>query len=326
LKNGYPIITFNVRPSPGQTLKSLEEQLTAITAQQHTAKKITLNYQIETDNTGELSFHLGDYLPTTKLQQTEPGEPETIGQLLDGTPLTLELPQPHILISGTTGSGKSTWINAIINTWQHQDAILYGIDLKQGAELNKWKQQFEQIATTPDNATKILTELKTIIEQRMQTLAETNTHKWTNQHGPWLVLIIDELAELTTPPTNLLIEAIRSNIDDKQINQKLKRAKDEQQWRRQLIASLARTSRAAGVTILCATQHPLAQTIGTELRANLNARIACRHNTPDGTQIALGPHNKHLHNEIPAHKPGTAHILNLNNHHTPTLARSHQAK
>ena len=247
-----------------------------------------------------------------------------VGNIIDGTKLDLPLPQPHTLVSGTTGSGKSSWVNSLIGAWADQNVIMYGIDLKDGLELNLWEQRFEQIATTPQQATQLLTQLRTIIGERSNKLHENNMRLWDETLGAWLVFIVDELAELSSMPADLLAEAIQTPLEDKSVNAQIKRAKDELGWRQSLIASLARISRAAGVTIVCATQHPLANIVGSDLRANLNGRISCRHNNPEGIDVGLGTGNRHLEKEIPENKPGTAHIMHLAGHHKPILARCYK--
>ena len=206
--------------------------------------------------------------------------PVTLGKTIAGDVYIDDLARmPHLLIAGSTGSGKSVGINTIITSLIYK---LHPTDLKfilidpKKIELNlysKLKSHYlaflkdinENIITTPPNAVMVLRSLELEMEKRYERLANAtvrNIYDYNKKqqdgllkddenikHGkmPYLIVIIDELADL-------MMTAAREVEDP--------------------IARLAQLARAVGIHLVLATQRPSVDVITGVIKANFSARIA----------------------------------------------------
>ena len=157
------------------------------------------------------------------------------------------LEQTHILIAGATGSGKSVIINGIIATAlkkSNHEVEFILIDPKR-VELVEYKNLPHTIeyASEPDDMVKALEYAITCTESRYNAMARAGVKKW--EHGK-IYVIIDELADLMT-------------TDKKRVMP--------------LIQRLCQIGRAAGVSVIAATQCPLATVIPTPIKVNFDTRI-----------------------------------------------------
>ncbi|GLR63731.1 DNA phosphorothioation-dependent restriction protein DptH [Marinospirillum insulare] len=172
---------------------------------------------------------------------------------------------PHLLIGGTTGSGKSEALNTIlygmVKHYKPSELKLMLIDPK-GTELNNFERfphLLGEIGWDDEDAIKLLShaveEMQTryslFKELRVRSLSEYNAKVSPEQCIPWWVLVLDEYADLTS-----------DRDKKKDIEAGLKR--------------LAQKARAAGIHLIIATQKPSADVISTNLRSNLPAQLALR--------------------------------------------------
>lgn len=172
---------------------------------------------------------------------------------------------PHLLIGGTTGSGKSEALNTILGGitahYTPDEVRLQLIDPK-GTELQHLADSRHvegQIGWDEDDAIAILERAVDEMQERYQmfkasrvrTLAEFNGQAPAVERLPRRVIVLDEYADLTSEP-----EA------KKTIEMHLRR--------------LAQKARAAGIHVIIATQKPDATVISTNLRSNLPAQLALR--------------------------------------------------
>ncbi len=213
--------------------------------------------------------------------------PLALGKTISGEVLIDDLAKmPHLLIAGSTGSGKSVGINTIITSLLYKlnpsDLKFILIDPKK-IELNLYsklrrhylavsKDIKEAIVTTPQNAVLALKGVELEMEKRYERLANATVRnifdynkKWNagllkqepseNQEGesikhgkmPYLVVIIDELADLMMTAAREVEEPI---------------------------ARLAQLARAVGIHLVLATQRPSVDVITGVIKANFSARIA----------------------------------------------------
>lgn len=206
--------------------------------------------------------------------------PVALGKTISGDVYVDDLTKmPHLLVAGSTGSGKSVGINTIITSLLYK---LHPTDLKfllidpKKIELNlyeKLKNHYiagskdftEKIITQPQNAVLALKGLEIEMEKRYERLANAtvrNIYDYNKKfsegrlkddenikHGkmPYIVVIIDELADL-------MITAARE-IEEP-------------------IARLAQLARAVGIHLILATQRPSVDVITGVIKANFPARIA----------------------------------------------------
>ena len=195
-----------------------------------------------------------------------------IGKTTSGEISTLNLAKmPHLLIAGTTGSGKSVCINTIICSVLYsatpEEVKFVMIDPKkvemtlykrlEGYHLLKMEDIPEPIVTSVDNAILALRALEKEMDRRYNVLAdavvrnigEYNEKMISNDEPimPYVVLVVDELADLM-----------------------MLSAKDVEAP----IARLAQLARAVGIHLVIATQRPSVDVITGVIKANFPSRIA----------------------------------------------------
>jgi S-DNA-T family DNA segregation ATPase FtsK/SpoIIIE len=172
---------------------------------------------------------------------------------------------PHLLVAGTTGSGKSEALNAILfgltNFYSPSDLKFLLIDPK-GTELTPFEGTqylLGKIGFDEVDAIHLLEMAVSEMEERysafraagVRNLVEFNKLQSGDERKPWWLIVLDEYADLTSDPQA-----------KKDVEQHLKR--------------LAAKARAAGIHIIIATQKPSAEVISTTLRSNLPAQLALK--------------------------------------------------
>mgnify|MGYP000372907041 CR=1 FL=1 len=172
---------------------------------------------------------------------------------------------PHLLIGGTTGSGKSEALNTIlygmVEHYSDAELKLMLIDPK-GTELNDFEHYphlIGRIGFDDEDALQLLTQAVEEMQSRyvrfkaqgVRSLPDYNAKVSQEEHIPWWVLVLDEYADLTSDKDM-----------KKSIEAELKR--------------LAQKARAAGIHLIIATQKPSGDVISTNLRSNLPAQLALR--------------------------------------------------
>jgi S-DNA-T family DNA segregation ATPase FtsK/SpoIIIE len=184
--------------------------------------------------------------------------------------------QPHILVAGTTGSGKSGSVNAMLSSILMRatpnDVRLVLIDPKQ-VELNYYEHiphLLTPVVTSPRLAANVLGNLIKEMEQRYGVMKEVKArnlvelNRLRRREGerplPYVLCVIDELADL------MMIAP--GEVED-------------------AIIRLAQKSRAVGVHLLLATQRPSADIITGMIKANVPARIAFAVSSQTDSRVIL---------------------------------------
>lgn len=233
---------------------------------------------IEVPKTKKQTIYLRDLIEDEHFQGSESLLTLAIGRDLGGKPIIANLPDmPHLLIAGATGSGKSVCINNIIMSILYKaspdEVKLLLVDPKK-VELSNYNEIPHLIApviTDPKHAAYILRRLVAEMKSRYDILAEEGAQnieifnarikdynedikkdKDVNpedykQSLPYIVLIIDELADLMTLAKSTVEESLQR---------------------------LAQLSRAVGIHIILATQRPSVDVITGVIKANFPSRIA----------------------------------------------------
>lgn len=165
---------------------------------------------------------------------------------------------PHWLVGGSTGSGKSVFLNNIITeliTYYKNDIELAFIDLKK-VELSKYnnlKMNVCDVANTFDDAYNLLNSIVDVMNSRYEKYKDvkcSSIEEYNKQGGKdrYLVCFIDELAELVLQSTS-----------DMDITKPLQR--------------ILQLGRASGIFVICATQRPSNDVISGVLKVNFTTRI-----------------------------------------------------
>ena len=194
-----------------------------------------------------------------------------VGAGADGAPAWLDFQwAAHVLITGTTGSGKSTAVNAIITALAVRNspatAQFIMIDPKR-VELRKWRNLphlLRPIATDPAAAVDALTAARANMEKRFQTME---------------LYDVDDVAALpfTCPRLFVVVDEFASVSSDKRTAAAAMA----------IMKDLARLGRAAGVHLILATQYARADVVDTQIRANVPARVAFRTMTATESKVAI---------------------------------------
>jgi len=189
-----------------------------------------------------------------------------LGKDIVGKPFVTDLKKlPHLLIAGTTGSGKSVGINAMILSLLYKNSPdqlrLLMIDPKmlEFSTYNDIPHLLTPVITKPKQAIAALNNMVAEMERRYELMAETRTKNIENynekvkkeggEHFPFIVVIIDELADL-----------MMTSGKDVEVS----------------IARLAQKSRACGIHLIVATQRPSVDVVTGLIKANLPSRISYR--------------------------------------------------
>ncbi|MFG1610749.1 FtsK/SpoIIIE domain-containing protein [Actinoplanes sp. NPDC049265] len=178
-------------------------------------------------------------------------DPIDLGIFEDATSVRVSVLRRHVLIGGATDSGKSGVLNVFLgNLVACSDVVLWGIDLKGGMELRPWASCLDRLATTSEEAARLLADAVAVLEARADAAGRDNTRVWKpTLAAPALVIVIDEYAELVdTAP-----EAVG------------------------YADSIGRRGRAVAVDLLAATQRPTQKAMGGgALRSQMSVRVCLR--------------------------------------------------
>jgi DNA segregation ATPase FtsK/SpoIIIE, S-DNA-T family len=173
-----------------------------------------------------------------------------LGQSVDGSKVWMDLAQnPHMIVAGTTGSGKSVLLqNIIANMFNYNDCILYLVDPKK-IEFHEYGKRIKRdlnVSFTYDEAMFVLDTLLATMEERYRLIRSGRAV----EDFPYVLLMIDEFADLIMQDKdNLFFEKL---------------------------CRLAQKCRAARISIILSTQRPSTNIISGIIKANFPARIACK--------------------------------------------------
>ncbi len=275
-----PVITlFEVEPAEGVRVNKFV-QLSDDLARVMEASRVRViapipgksSVGIEIPNRNPEMVHFKSAVNSEKFANSKSRLSIAIGKTTTGEIDTLDLSaMPHLLIAGTTGSGKSVCLNIIICSILYRakpDEVKFLIIDPKKVEMTLYKslegyhllgtEDFdESIVTTTDNAVLALRALEKEMDRRYDVLADAvvrnigeynkKMEKAGNPILPYIVLVIDELADLM-----------------------MLSAKDVETP----IARLAQLSRSVGIHLVIATQRPSVDVITGVIKANFPARIA----------------------------------------------------
>src|SRR4051794_37535232 len=217
---------------------------------------------VEVPNEVRHMVHLGD------VAQDSPAgwSPLTVwlGKDIDGKAIGIDLAaQPHVLVTGTTGSGKSGCVNAMLSSILMRatpnEVRMVLVDPKQ-VELNLYEHiphLITPVVTSPRLAANVLQNLIREMEERYTLMSRSRTRSIIEMNRlrvadgerplPYILCVIDELADL--------MMVAPGEVEDS-------------------IIRLAQKSRAVGIHLVLATQRPSVDIITGMIKTNVPARIA----------------------------------------------------
>ena len=289
---GFYLLRF--RPRPGVTTASIEARVADIKL----ALELTVDQDIrhyvdrgavvfEVPKSPEQRFDVDAEQMWTDADWHEDALFAPIGRDITGSVVGINFSSsttPHLLIAGTTGSGKSVALETILMGLcrQHEAASLrlHLIDPK-GTELLRFEDDDHtegEIGYDAEDAVEALSNMVDEMQDRYRRFKEisrviqggsvrslqdyNNQVDEADERLPWQVVVLDEYADLTAD--------------------KDERKKVEEQLRR-----VAQKGRAAGIHVIVATQRPSADVITSVVRSNLPAQLALRVRTAIDSRIII---------------------------------------
>lgn len=218
---------------------------------------------------------VSDVLPNDILSERKTALPFVLGETDEGERLTIDFTKnPHILLAGGTGSGKSVALHTLIANaahLQHSRARrieLFLCDPKRVEfvyyDTNACKKLVQHVAYDYGATISMLELIVKHMEFRYAALAKDNLSNVSECLGrfPYIVVIIDEVADLM--------------LQDKKIGKF-----------QTLIVKLAQKARAAGIHLVLATQRPSVDVLTGLIKANFPARLSCKVASRVDSQVIL---------------------------------------
>ena len=261
-------VLFDVMPDPGVSVKTFRNLRLDL--------EVHMTLPIEIVSTGDQKYTVGvalknwerpviglrDIMNTKAFKDNKYILPVAAGMNVLGEPFVFDLATtPHLLVAGTTGSGKSTFLNdiilSILYTRTPEEVNFIMIDPK-GVELNAYRpipHMAKSIVRTPDKALKVFKWVdKEMVNRydKFAALGVKNIDDFNNkvpktEKLPRIVIIVDEYMEM-------MFEA------SKEVEEYIKR--------------LSRLARASGMHLVLATQRPSSDVITGAIKANIPCRAS----------------------------------------------------
>ncbi len=274
-----PVITrYELEPSPGvkvNRITALNDDI-ALAMKAQSVRIIApipgkSRVGIEVPNSTASLVYLKEVLLSSDFQGAKSKLTLALGKDTAGVPVVCDLAKmPHMLIAGTTGSGKTVCVNSIILSMLYNASpdelkfILVDPKMVEMAMFNRLPHLICPVITNVKKASGALNWLVNEMESRYKLLAKVASRNIAifNQKAkegkfrddadvpdslPYIVLVIDELADLMAVASNEIESAI---------------------------TRLAQLSRAVGIHIILATQRPSVDVITGVIKANFPARIS----------------------------------------------------
>jgi len=327
---GPMVTTYEFKPEPGvkySRVTTLDDDLClAMRAEsiliERMAGKSTVGIQVP--NRERETIHLRDVVESETFHKAKSRLTLAMGKDINGRIVTADLASmPHVLIAGSTGSGKSVAINAMImsllfRTTPAQVRLIL-VDPKR-VELGMYEgipHLFTPIITQPKLAANALRNAVREMERRLKLLASRSV-RHIDQYNklfesampslfdegedteplPYIVIIIDELADL------MMLD--RANVEES-------------------ITRLAQMARAVGIHLILATQRPSVDVITGLIKANIPTRISFRLATKVDSRTILDTNGAEAllgRGDMLFLPPGTSRLMRL---HAPLVTEKETA-
>ncbi|MGO9185725.1 cell division protein FtsK [Mycobacterium sp.] len=280
-----------VRTRTGQTVEDLEKAVPAIRdavgAQSGRSTRVA-------PGTVRMEFVMREQLSLARTAEKPTSSDRTavqIGRCENGSPWILPVAGFQTLTVGCSGAGKGSvfWgiAGGLGSAVKAGTALLLAIDLKYGIEVSPGSALFTKVATTEAEAARLLTSIEKLLDMRGRAMANRGRSHTPNAAEPLVVLLIDELAALTSYMTDAALK-------------------------NQVKASLSRilsTGRGIGIVVAGFMQDPRKEIL--PMRGLFTQTIALRLRSRDEVAMVLGDG---LADAAPAHRirpgePGTGYVI-----------------
>ena len=265
---GPTVTRYEIEPAPGvkvSRIVNLTDDIALNLAAQHIRMEAPIPGKsaigIEVPNKTTEAVHLRDVLDCSDFKDARGGIPVGLGKDIAGKPVITDLAKmPHLLVAGTTGSGKSVCVNTLISSIlfsrKPEEVKLLLIDPKM-VELSIYNgipHLMAPVVTDMKKAAAVLRWAVREMEARYKAFAASGKRDIKSYNEarpkaamPLIVLIIDELADLMMTAPDDIEESI---------------------------SRLAQMARAAGIHMVLATQRPSVNVITGSIKANVPSRIS----------------------------------------------------
>jgi len=279
--NDGPVVSlYEFEPAPGikvSKIINLSDDLARNTSS--TSARVSIipgknTVGIEIPNESRESVYLREIISNESFQTKEINLPISLGKSISGIPIVGDLTSmPHLLIAGTTGSGKSVCINTIIVS------LLYKLtpELCKFILIDPKMLELSAYEGIPHLLTPVITDSKKAASALGWTVREMNSrYKLMSKEGvrnidgynakhklkmPYIVVVVDEMSDLML-------------VAGKEIEN--------------YIQKLSQMARAAGIHIIMATQRPSVDVITGTIKANFPTRISFRVSSKIDSRTILG--------------------------------------
>jgi len=266
VQQGPTITRYEIQPPPGVKVSkivnltddlSLALAASGLRIEAPVPGKAVVGIEVPNKETSLVCFR--EIITTDKFQNSSSKLTIGLGKDITGNPIVADLAKmPHLLIAGTTGSGKSVCVNTLITSILYKanpDEVKFLMIDPKMVELVGYNGIPHLISPVVTQARKAASALKWAVqemEKRYQSFAEAgvrNIEKYNEgEHClPYIVVVIDELADLMMVAPN--------DVED-------------------AICRLAQMARAAGIHLVVATQRPSVDVITGVIKSNIASRIA----------------------------------------------------
>ncbi len=280
INNGPVVSLYEFEPAPGVKVSkiiNLSEDLARNTSS--TSARVSVipgknTVGIEIPNEAREGVSLREIISNDRFQKKEIRLPIALGKSISGSPIVGDLTNmPHLLIAGTTGSGKSVCINTIIVS------LLYKLnpDLCKFILIDPKMLELSTYEGIPHLLTPVITDAKKATSALAWTVKEMNSrYKLMSKVGvrnidgynakhklkmPYIVVVVDEMSDLML-------------VAGKEIEN--------------YIQKLSQMARAAGIHIIMATQRPSVDVITGTIKANFPTRISFQVSSKIDSRTILG--------------------------------------
>ena len=276
-----PVVTLNeFEPAPGikvSKIINLSEDIARNTSSE-SARIATIpgknTVGIELPKSSREDVYLSEIISESNFQKKDIKLPVALGKDISGLPITGDLSSmPHLLIAGTTGSGKSICINTIILSllYRHRpDKCKFILIDPKMLELSTYEgipHLLCPVITEAKKAASVLGWVVKEMESRYRLMTKEgvrNIDGYNTKHKipmPYIVVIVDEMSDLML-------------VAGKEIEN--------------YIQKLSQMARAAGIHIIMATQRPSVDVITGTIKANFPTRISFQVTSKIDSRTILG--------------------------------------